>query len=37
MSISKPNQGLIVNTIPLPKLTTLLNLFVVNTTNHLNK
>jgi len=30
-------SNLVVNPMPLPKLTTLLNDFIVKTTNHLNK
>lgn len=31
------SNNLIVNTIPVPKMTALINDFIVNTTNHLNK
>lgn len=33
----KTTTNLTINTIPLPKLTTILNEFIVKTVNHLNK
>jgi hypothetical protein len=35
--MSKPGNNLMINTIPMPKLTTILNDFIVKTVNHLNK
>lgn len=35
--MNKQGSNLMINTIPMPKLTTMLNDFIVKTVNHLNK